>query len=120
MSIIEGLLVDVKGKELQKHCHDRCEHHDKKKGEYAEKLSIYHETKAKMAKEGQITGMSDKLDVSNFKGNVDVNDLQRKASQHDRYAAFFYFVAEHLVLDATYRLTVEELNQLEFVEKSRY
>jgi hypothetical protein len=115
--IIEGLMVDVSGQELVKHCQERAEWHEKKRKDYAEKLALYHRTKAELVEQGKTSKyeMVDELDVSNFKGNVDPNSLQRNVSLHKERVRYFKYLADHLLQDQTYRLEMSELNAIEAV-----
>lgn len=122
-NIIEGLLVDVSGEQLIKHCQERAEWHASQCQAYAGKVELFHRTKANVIQE---SGSFDKdefrrrLDASNFKGDVNETQLERAGKGHENQANIFRFFAEHFVTGATYRLNLQELKTLEVAKGDIY
>lgn len=122
-NIIEGLLVDVPGDKLIKHCQERAEYHKQQAINYAGKVELFHRTKADVVKE---SGSFDKeefqrrLSASNFKGDVQESQLERSGKHHENQANTFRFFAGHFLRDATYRLNLQELKTLEIAKGDIY
>lgn len=121
--IIEGLMVDVLGAKLIKHCQERAEHHKKQASNYAAKVELFHRTKADIIKE---SGSFDKeefakrLDASNFKSDVREDQLERSGKHHQTRANTFQFFADHFLTEATYRLDLQDLKTLEIAREDLY
>jgi hypothetical protein len=99
--MINGLCIDVSAKELREHLAARADHH-------AEKAEWYKGQAAALSKGGAGTGMS----------NDPVSSLEESGQRHQEKAAYFRFMEQHLVENETYRLSQEDLGQIEL--SSRY
>lgn len=99
--MIEGLCIDVSAKELKKHLGARAEYHAKK--------AAWYKNQSKALNEGGAgTGMS----------NDPVRSLQASAQEHREKSAYFRFMEQHLVKNEIYRLSQDDLSQIEL--SSRY
>jgi hypothetical protein len=99
--MITGLCMDVSAKELREHLAARADHHDEK--------SKWYGTQAEALRNGgAATGMS----------NDPVRSLEESDYRHREKAAYFRFMEQHIVDKETYRLSQEDLGQIEL--SSRY
>jgi hypothetical protein len=99
--MITGLCIDVSAKELREHLAARSRHHESK-------AKWYKSQAAALTKGGAATGLS----------NDPVRSLEESEQRHRQKAAYFRFMEQHLVKDETYRLSQEDLGQIELA--SRY
>ena len=99
--MINGLHVDVSAKELKEHLATRADHH-------VRKAKWYKSQAAALNQGGAATGMS----------NDPVRSLEASEEQHREKAAYFRFMERHLVKNETYRLSQDDLSQIEL--SSRY
>jgi hypothetical protein len=99
--MITGLCIDVSAKELRKHLAARAGHHERK-------AKWYKGQAAALTKGGAATGMS----------NDPVRSLEESEQRHREKAAYFRFMEQHIVENETYRLSQEDLGQIELA--SRY
>jgi len=99
--MITGLCIDVSAKELREHLAHRAGYHEKKAKWYRGQATA-------LSKGGVSTGMS----------NDPVKSLEDSERQHKEKAAFFRFMERHIVKNETYRLSQEDLGQIELA--SRY
>lgn len=96
--MIEGIKIDVTSEELKKHILNRASDHKVKAAGYTVKVNALAES-----------GIEDQPGTS-----VDpIRQLRHKIKEHENKAAFFFFMAEHLVEDETYRLDEGDLSRLE-------
>ena len=100
--MIEGLKIEIPTEELRAHIEGRARHH-------REKAEWY---------EGQVRNLRAGGLSEHHVSNDPVSSLERSEDSHRERAAFFSFLAEHLIEGETYRLTEDDLARLEFV--SRY
>lgn len=98
MNLIEGFKIDVPGQELKHHLMDRATYHSDKGQEYAE----------------QARGVA-ALQAPSGASNDPVSSLQQSARQHSDKANLFLFMANHVLTDATYRLSERDLAYTEIV-----
>jgi hypothetical protein len=99
--MINGLCIDVSAKELKAHLAARADHHEQK--------ADWYKTQAATLSEGGVsTGMS----------NDPVRSLEQSAQQHREKAAYFRFMEQHIIENETYRLSQDDLSQIEL--SSRY
>lgn len=99
--MITGICIDVSAQELKEHLAERVDYHDKK--------ASWYKTQAQaLSKGGAATGMS----------NDPVRSLEDSEQRHCEKAAYFKFMEQHIVKNETYRLSQEDLGQLELA--SRY
>lgn len=94
--MINGLCIDVSAKELREHLAARAD---------------YHEKKAKWYR-GQAIALN-KGTVSTGISNDPVRSLEGSERQHREKAAFFRFMELHIVKNETYRLSQDDLGQIE-------
>lgn len=99
---LSELRFEITAEELREHFRDRANHHRMKKGEY--------EKRAEMLKESQ--GEEEKAVSAN-----PVDRQERKAEDHADQAAYFGFLAEHVVEGQTYRLDQSALRSYELTPK---
>ena len=99
--MITGLCIDVSAKELKEHLAARASHHEKK-------AKWYREQTVALTKGGVESGHS----------NDPVRTLQESERLHQEKAAYFRFMERHLVKNETYRLSQQDLGQIEL--SSRY
>ena len=97
--MITGLCIDVSAKELREHLAARADHHE-------EKAKWYRSQAAALSKGGAATGMS----------NDPVRSLEE--SEQREKAAYFRFMEQHSADNETYRLSQDDLGQIEL--SSRY
>ncbi len=101
MTEVTGFITQISNAELKGHLVARAEHHDGRAAFYAKHAA---ELKAGGAEAGQ------------FSNGDSVENLRRKGSEHAQKSLFFKYAATHLVPDATYRLELKELRDLELVK----
>lgn len=104
--MIEGLHIEIPSAELKAHIQERADHHKKRAKFYtqqAEDLQRGHQREM----EDQHGGSYDPLD-----------GLLRKVNEHQHKAAFFQFIADHIVPNEKYRLSENDLSRVELF--SRY
>lgn len=99
--MIEGIRIDVPAEELKEHILDRAKDHTDK--------AISYQRKVKVLEEADLARTHTSLDP--------IGDLDRKVKEHQDKAAYFLFMAEHLVMDETYRLDQSELARLEIAAR---
>jgi hypothetical protein len=99
--MITGLCIDVSARELREHLAARADHHE-------EKAKWYETQAAALSQGGAATGMS----------NDPVRSLEESEQRHREKAAYFRFMEQHLVDNETYRLSQDDLAQIEL--SSRY
>ena len=100
--MIEGILIDVPADELKDHINGRALAHTSKAKAYQEKVDA-------------LSGAGVTLDL---RTSVDpIRDLEHKVREHEDKAAFFLFMAEHLVMDEVYRLSESDLARLEIAAR---
>lgn len=99
--MIEGLRIEIKSAELATHLQMRA---------------TYHLERAKW-----YSGQVEALRSGGLRPEAVTNDplssLERSMKEHQERAAFFLFMADHLVPDETYRLTESDIGRLEFVAR---
>ena len=99
--MIDGLCIDVSSKELKEHLAQRARHH-------AKKAEWYQAQAATLSEGGARTDMS----------NDPVRSLEQSKLLHTEKAAYFKFMEEHIIKNETYRLSQDDLSQIEL--SSRY
>ena len=99
--MISGLCIDVSAKELKAHLGARADHHEKKAEWYRTQAST-------LSEGGAGTEMS----------NDPVRSLAESEQQHREKAAYFRFMEQHIIENETYRLSQNDLSQIEL--SSRY
>jgi hypothetical protein len=102
--MIEGLKIDVTSGELDGHLRERSAYHGDKARGYGSQVENLRGLQAG--------------DTSQNYSNEPTHNLAQSADAHRKRAAFFLFLADHLVPNETYRLTERDLEQLELY--SRY
>lgn len=100
--MIEGVKIDIPSDELKSHLTGRVEYHKGKER--------FYRNQAQVLKDGGAGTIA--------MSNDPVSSLQGSQRQHSQQAAFFQFMAEHIVPDETYRLSESDFSRLEF--SSRY
>jgi hypothetical protein len=100
--VIEGLKIELSGGELHEHLEGRAEYH-------AERATFYENQSMTLLAGGVMEGGA---------SNDPVSSLQSSARSHREKQGFFKFLADHLMVIETYRLTEQDLIRLEIV--SRY
>jgi hypothetical protein len=100
--MIEGLKIEIPTEELRQHIEGRSEHHRDKAEWYG----------------GQVRSLRAGGLAESHVSNDPVSSLERSELNHRDKAAFFAFLADHLIEGETYRLTEDDLARLEFI--SRY
>ena len=98
--MIIGLCIDVSASELRQHLAARADYHEKKSKWYAD-----HATG--LRKGGVPSGMS----------NDPVRSLEESEQRHREKAAFFRFMEQHIIGNETYRLSQEDLGQIELASR---
>ena len=100
--MIEGIRIDISSSELKEHLEERAEFHRKK--------SEWYSTQVTSLREGGVTPAP--------MSNDPVASLANSASGHKEKAAYFSFLAQHLIPDELYRLTEDDMGNIELA--SRY
>ena len=95
--MIEGLKVEVKSAELVEHLERRAHYHEAKK--------TFYERQAASLAEGAASNPG--------ASNDPVTSLKQSATNHSNRAAFFSFLADHVVPKETYRLDEADLMRIE-------
>lgn len=103
--MIEGIKIDMTTDELRKHVEERAAFHGKKADWYASRAA---DLQGGIAEHGNLSNHS----------NDPVSSLVNSSKTHQERATFFKVIADHLVPDETYRLSQQDLAQLELF--SRY
>ena len=96
-TMIEGLIVTITGHELQQMCQARTTHHRERVAAYAQQIQSM--------KNNDIEGM-------NYTGGDPLRNLTDRMTQHEDEAREMDFIATHLDLSESYRLSREDLNRL--------
>ena len=103
--MIEGLQFDIEFDEIRDHLRERARHHDERR--------VWYERQAKPLEEGN----AERMDYT----VVDpVKALKDKATNHIHRSELFQFMADHVVLGETYRLSDSDLMTLEFISRRFY
>lgn len=98
--MIEGLKFQMQPQELRDHLADRVEHHNERRGWYAQK--------AKELEDGGVV-------AANMTGGDPVAALKAREKQHANQVRLFTFMREHVV-DEPYQLADADLQRLEILE----
>jgi hypothetical protein len=100
--MIEGIHVDVDSKELNNLILERAAVH---KG----KALAYN----KQVKDLEASGIGEDANLS----GDPVSGLKGKVKDHERKAAYFQFLADHIVPNETYRLSMSDLSNIELLSR---
>ena len=95
--MIEGLIVTIPGPELQQLCNARTAHHRERVAAYAQQIHSM--------KDNDIEGM-------NYTGGDPLRNLTERMTQHEDEAREMEFIAKHLDLSESYRLSRDDLGRL--------
>lgn len=110
---IKGIELFMKSAEFAAHCAKRAEFHGQRARVYLDKA----DEMRKMRRENPNPTFDDDETigkVSNYRGQVDpIESLEQLSASHRGKAERFRFMAEHAVSEATYRLTLMDLQTLE-------
>lgn len=101
--MVEGLQVDVKSEELVKILTERLEHHQKKADTYTSKASELG---------AQIKLIEEDMEVGKVSGGTPVEQLQRKAREHQEHVTWYEFMLKHVIVNDVYRLGQRDLQRL--------
>lgn len=101
-SMIEGFHADIAGAELQAHLEARAAYHEARERQYGLEIT--------RLEAGRIEAMP-------YTGGDPVRALRDKQSEHAAKAEEFHFLAGHLVLPETYRLSRTDLQEVEFLTR---
>jgi len=107
MQVIQGVKVQIKTEELNKHLNERVVFHRGKAVAYGDKA----EELLKMAPDEERHGKGSSGPVS---------ELQRTHEHHRRRAIYFDFLSNHLVPDAVYELSETDMTNLEINQSLGY
>jgi hypothetical protein len=112
MEIIKGLKIRVESAELKKKFEERAEHHSKRAEFCKQKLALL--------KEPVEAGMDDpefaaEAMVSNI--GTPKQRIQSRVVSHGSRAAFFKFMADHIIPDVVYEIEEDDLFHLEILRK---
>lgn len=102
---IEGIHIDIKGTELQERFTQLAEYHATKVEEYEKKRVDLARIDAELAKEAAEIGKY----TSNNRGSDTIVSL---IDRHKDQAVYCKFMAEHVVVSATYRLDEGDLAKI--------
>jgi thymidine kinase len=106
--MIEGLHIDISSAKLKDMIEERANVHGRKVMLYKEKIDA-------LEQESEIED-----DVEIEETSVSVNpekSLKRRLKEHRARYNFFMFMAEHLVPDETYRLSLGDLRTMEVIDR---
>jgi hypothetical protein len=103
---IFGIKFDVLGKELVKHCEERCLYHDGRKKFYEAQEIKFKDEMDELAKANP--SYSNKTTLSNMER------MSESKAHHSARSRFFAFSTLHLLSDH-YKMTREELVLFEFI-----
>jgi hypothetical protein len=101
------LHIEIPSAELKEHIQERATHHKKRAEWYAQQVEQLQKGHQRSADQDRHGGSFDPLD-----------GLLNKVSEHQHKAAFFQFMADHIVPDEKYRLSESDLARIELL--SRY
>ena len=101
MNLIDGIKIDVTSAELKTTLEQRRDHH-------REKTAFYKQQVANMEQQGV---------AQHNVTNDPVASLKSSWRQHEERQAFFAYLAEHVIPEATYRLSEHDLTRLELLSK---
>lgn len=102
--MIEGLQIDVKGSELKKMLEDRLKYHKDKSKALQGNLEKLADIEKTMDAEAEAIG---KFSNASPRGS-----LESTIKKHKDQSIYFKFMADHVVVDETYRLTEADLYKL--------
>jgi len=100
--MIEGINVDVESKELKELILERAVVHKSKVLAYSKQVSDL-----------EASGIGEDAGLS----GDPVNGLKNKVKSHKEKAAYFQFLADHIVPDETYRLSMHDLSNIELFNR---
>lgn len=106
--MIEGLKLDVSGKELKEHMLKRAVEHEKKAGLYVKQIGAIQEAQDQD---------DDERDSWANVSNDPKADLRRRMKDHKTKAGLFRFMADHVLVDEMYRLDDSDLARIELLSK---
>ncbi|MFZ4596415.1 MAG: hypothetical protein ACOYOF_19320 [Verrucomicrobiaceae bacterium] len=95
--MIEGIIVTIPGTELQQLCQTRTTHHRERVTAYAQQIQSM--------KDNDIEGM-------NYSGGDPLRNLTDRMGQHEDEAREMEFIASHIDLAESYRLSRDDLSRL--------
>lgn len=104
-TLIEGLKVDISSEELKAFLLDKADYHGKKAEAYAEQ--------AKGVKNLQEEDEPESMRFSNSPSH----SLRQSAESHARRFRFYAFLAQHVIPNATYRLTEQDMAFIEMYSR---
>jgi hypothetical protein len=100
---LTGLVIELSGTELAESLSDRAKYHTQRAADYQQQADAIR---------------SKQLDQElQHQTNNPVQGLTTSAQQHRTRAAYFRFIAEHVVTSETYRLAEQELTRLEVLDR---
>jgi hypothetical protein len=99
--VIQGVQIELTTEQLRDHIAARAEHHRGRAAWYGAQVRQLH---AGGVREQRVS-------------NDPVSSLEGSQEEHQRKAALFAFLAEHLIPDETYRLSEHDFTRLEFVDR---
>jgi len=97
--MIEGVKIDVSSAELEQHLRERVAHH-------GERTEFYR---------GQVDALREGGVGQQAATNDPISSLEQSAKHHADRAAFFRFLADHVVPKQTYRLSEQDLTRIEVI-----
>lgn len=99
--MIQGLQIEISSAELGEHLRQRAEYHKERAGWYG----------------GQVDGLRSGGLRPEGVTNDPISSLERSMKEHKERAAFFLFMAEHLIPGETYRMTEVDFGRLELIAR---
>src|SRR5262245_7646606 len=103
--MIEGLHVDVTSDELKKLLVGRLKYHE-------EKIALYTQQREKLVEAEKLLA-EEAAQMSKFSGSrTPLDSVEESLKQHRRQVIYYKFMAEHVVLNETYRLHENDLSRL--------
>jgi len=103
--MIQGIQLEITGKELVEHLEARAGHHLDRMAFYRRKVGEVGDEAPEVEDEPAYSGHANPVEA-----------LKGKVRQHRKQAALFQFMAEHIVVDETYRITEQDLMRLEWID----
>jgi len=105
--MIQGIQLELSGNELAIHLFERVDHHNVRAGFYDQQVAAMIQGAPEVEREEE----------QSYSGMVDpVHQMKLKARDHRKKRELFRFMAEHILLGETYRITEQDLLRLEFLE----
>lgn len=104
--MIEGLKVDIPGKEMKHLLSERLAYHKDRLNYWEGQLALLRTTMTQAEKDGYSLGKS------SYGSKGPLEAAEESIAKHQNNIVFYKFTSEHVVIDETYRLSEHDLQRI--------